>query len=74
MAKPKDLAILGAALNELSWQWLNDNCPNLAEALTIAVERGATPVEVRRFVMHRTERRELALRCEQAARHLSEQG
>jgi len=71
-SKSKDLAVIGAALNQMSWQWLNDNCPNLAEALAVAVERGATAVEIRRFVMHRTERRELALRCEQAARWLAE--
>lgn len=57
MATEKNLADIGKALNELSWQWLNDNCPGVAEALTIAVERGATPGEVRRFVMARTERR-----------------
>jgi hypothetical protein len=72
-SKPKDLAGIGAALNQISWEWLNDNRPALAEALAVAVGRGTTAVEVRRFVMHRTERRELALRCEQAARWLAGQ-
>ena len=46
--KTKDLAVIGKALNEISWEWLNDNRPALAEALTIAVERGATATEIRR--------------------------
>ena len=70
MSKTQDLTPIASALNEMSWQWLNDNCPALAEALAVTVGRGATPEEVRRFVMARTERRELALRCEQAARWL----
>jgi len=69
-AKDKDLTGIAEALNQMSWQWLNDNCPNLAEALAVAVDRDVTPEDVRRFVMHTTERRELALRCEQAARWL----
>jgi len=70
--KPKDLTAIAEALNQMSWQWINDNCPALAEALAVAVGCGATAEEIRRFVMHRTERRELALRCEQAARWLAE--
>ena len=70
--KPKDLARIGAALDEISFAWLSDNRPTLAEAIEIEVERGATPVQIRRFVMSKTQRIELALRCEQAARHLAE--
>lgn len=70
--KPKDLAGIGKALNEISFAWLSDNRPTLADAIEVAVGRGATPVEIRRFILARTERRELALRCEQAARWLAE--
>jgi hypothetical protein len=61
---------LAAALDRVSWQWLQDNHPLLAEALELAVAGGAMPAEVRRFVMMHTGRYELALRCEQAARWL----
>lgn len=67
-----DLPEIGRALDQISWQWLNDYHPPLAEAIEMEVERGAQPLQVRRFVMAKTDRLELALRCEQAARHLSE--
>jgi hypothetical protein len=61
---------VGQALDEISWQWLSDNFPRLAEAIQNAVDGGTMPDGVRRFVMARTQRYELALRCEQAARYL----
>lgn len=67
------LAVIGEALDEDSYQWLNDNRPDLAEAIEAAVGNGVTPIQVRRYVMARTERRELALRCEQAANFLAAQ-
>lgn len=66
-----ELEILGDALDAVSLQWLNDNYPELAEALAREMDLGATPVQVRRYVMGRTQRLELALRCEQAARALA---
>lgn len=64
------LSLLGDALDEVSWQWVSDKHPCLADAIEEAVGAGIEPERVRRFVMRRTQRRELALRCEQAARHL----
>ncbi|MBN1954290.1 MAG: hypothetical protein JW900_04480 [Anaerolineae bacterium] len=64
----RELTNIGAALDVMSMQWLNDNAPELAEALEREVQLGATPPEVRRYVMQQTQRLELALRCEQAAR------
>ena len=70
--KPLDkFAALGAAIDQVSLQWLNDNVPALAQAVEDTVAAGASPAEVRRFVMRQTQRQELALRCEQAARALS---
>lgn len=66
----KELPAIAAAVDNESWEWLYDNLPELAEGVKTEVGRGATPEQVRVFVLHRTERRELALRCEQAARHL----
>lgn len=60
---------VGAAIDYESHQWLNDNRPDLAGAIDQAVDRGIEPIAVRRFVMRQTARIELALRCEQYARH-----
>lgn len=59
---------IGAALDGMSLSWLNDTYPGLATALEKAMDAGARPEEVRRLVMARTQRMELAMRCEQAAR------
>jgi hypothetical protein len=67
MAKTKNLTAIARALDQISWQWLSDNHPELIEAIEVEVGRGATPVDVRRFVMQYTDRFELALRCQQAA-------
>lgn len=61
---------LGEVLCEMSWNWIQDNEPELAQALREVVESGARAEDVRSYVMRITERRELALRCEQAAKHL----
>lgn len=63
---------LERALDVVGLQWLNDTHPEIAEAVSQAVTAGAEPVEIRRLVMGRTGRIELALRCEQAARALLE--
>lgn len=62
------------ALDELGLQWLNDTHPQLAEAIALAMGSGATPGAVRRLVMERTGRVELAARCEQAARAVARTG
>jgi len=72
MGKGPNLSAIGSALDAISWEWLNDNHPQLAEAIETEVARGATPQMVRRYVVQRTERIELALRCEQAANFLVE--
>ena len=66
-----DLASIGKALDEISWQWLSDNHPGLAEAVEDAVSLHVTPGRIRRYVILHTDRYELALRCEQAARYLA---
>lgn len=63
-------AQIETVLDRLSLQWLNDNQPELAEAIDVAVANGASAGEIRRLVMAQTQRLELALRCEQAARAL----
>lgn len=72
--KSFSLQAIGDALDEISWAWLSDNFPQLAEAIKTESDRGATPDQVRRYVMQQTQRLELALRCEQAARWLQAAG
>lgn len=71
--KASDMEVLGHALDAESWDWLETNHPNLADAIQAEVNRGADPATVYRFVIARTDRRELALRLEQAARWLLSQ-
>jgi len=63
---------LGMELDKESWEWLDVNHPQIAEKVQLAVSRGASPEEVRAFVLRRVggNRFEFARRCESAARHL----
>ena len=73
--KPSDrlrLPVIGRALDEISWDWISDNHPLLAEAIQTETQHGADPDQIRRYVMQQTQRTELALRCQQAARWLTQ--
>lgn len=70
MAILRELEHLQAAINEESWQWLQDNAPLLADALRREVDGGATAEEIRQAAMRMTQRPALALRLRQAAAYL----
>ncbi len=63
---------LGQQLDAESWDWLQTNLPTIADSIAAAVRRGAKPDDVRLFVLNRcgSHRRELAQRCQSAARYL----
>lgn len=63
---------LGNELDKESWDWLSDNHPKIADALSLEVNRGATPDDLFEFVKKRigAHRSEFARRCETAARYL----
>jgi len=63
---------LARELDRESWDWLSENLPDIADAVSLSVQRGATPDAIRSFVLRRcgSNRLELARRCESAARHL----
>ena len=63
---------LSAAFNRQSWEWLQDEAPDIAAALVQVMARGASPEDVRRFTMRYTGRAAMAARVEQAAAHLRE--
>lgn len=61
---------LDAAIDAESWQWLQEAAPAYADAVALEVKRGHQPSDIRQRVMRLTQRPALALRLEQAARHL----
>ncbi len=63
---------LGHELDRESCDYLQANYPALFDTLEVAVIRGATPEEIRAFVLRRVgiDRQALATRCEAAARFL----
>ena len=61
---------LEAAYNRDSWEWLQREAPEIADALAVVVNNGASPDDVRRFTMRHTGRAAIAARVEQAAAHL----
>ena len=61
---------LPASFNRQSWEWLQDEAPDIAAALAQVVKAGAGPEYVRRFTMRYTGRVAMAARVEQAAAHL----
>ena len=73
-AHPTDL--LDAAIDAESYQWLEVSAPGLATAVSVAIEQGMTPREIRFYVGRKVgpDRQSLALRCEQAARHMERMG
>ena len=70
----RDLTRIGQELDRISYQWLGDTHPRLAAAIELEVRSGASPADVRRYVMRQTQRVELAMRCEQAARWVMVEG
>ena len=68
MARVKRMQTLRDALDAESLEWLNDNKPQLVDALEVEIANGATPQEIKRLVIRHTQRIELALRLEQATR------
>lgn len=61
---------LDRALDAESWAWLEEQHPVLAEAVQVAIGHSAKPDQIKRRVLSRTGRWELARRCELAARWL----
>ena len=64
---------LDAAIDAESWQWLKDAAPAYADAVAAEVKRRHTAADIRQRFMRLTQRPALALRLEQAARHLQRQ-
>lgn len=73
-AKDRRFEHLDTALDEVSYEWLATEHPGLVDAIQTELAAGISPREIRLRVQDRTNRRELALRCEQAARFLDSAG
>lgn len=65
---------LATELDKESYEWLSENHAQICDAVEAAVQRGATPEQIRAFVTRRcgVNRIEFARRAEAAARHLLE--
>jgi hypothetical protein len=61
---------LSKALDGISYEWLMAQHPGLVAAIEAELGRGVTPARIKQRVLLHTQRLELALRCEQAARHM----
>lgn len=66
----RDFLEIDAAINEESWDWLQDCLPAMASAISKEVKLGADADEIRRHIFRRTLRPALAMRCSQAAGYL----
>jgi hypothetical protein len=71
----RDMPAVEAAINEDSWNYLQDAWPEMAAAVAKEVQRGVQPDEIRRYVLRKVgeQRSPIALRCAQAAAHLHNQ-
>lgn len=69
----RQLELLGKVLDKQSYEWLLDTDQDVAAALAAEVKQGATPDDIRRFVLAHIgpDRHGLAQRCQSAARHLA---
>ena len=64
------MAELGKELDAISYDWMVGQHPELLDAIEKAVAQGIGDVEIKRAVYRQTGRLELALRCQQCARHV----
>ncbi len=62
------MSSLGEALDDASFDWMLEQYPKVAAAIIQSLANGATPRDVKYYVLAQTGRVELALRCEQCAR------
>lgn len=72
--KKPDLSGVSEVLDLRSYEWLGDEDPELLREIEAATLAGARPSEIRRHVLAETSRRAIALRCQQAARHVQRAG
>jgi hypothetical protein len=71
MTKPtQPMPTLQQALDAESYEWLAGTHPGILGAIEREVAGGRTPAQVKLFVLRQTGRFEIAMRCEQVARHI----
>lgn len=65
------MTVLSQELDAISYDWMVGQHPELLDAIEKAVAKGVNDVEIKRAVYRQTGRIELALRCQQCARHVA---
>jgi hypothetical protein len=66
----RDMPELETAIDAESYEYLSENAPTLLRALQSEISTGASADEIKHYVMAVTGRYAIALRCQQAARHI----
>ena len=61
---------MDAAIEWDGYNWLNTNAPEYLASVEHAVSNGYTPEEIRAYTARMTGDRQIALRCEHAAKYL----
>lgn len=69
----RDMPKVKAVLDKESYDFLVDAWPELVDAISEEINRGAQPDEVGRFISKQTERERLVMRGKQAAGYLFDQ-
>ena len=69
--KPQQSVLLNA-IDLDAYEWLSHHAPIYLEAIEVEMSRGMTPEQIRNFMLRNVgpERSGLALRLEQASRHI----
>jgi len=70
MKQRTSMQSLQLALDAESFEWLAANNPDVLQAIEREVAVGHRPKAIRTFVLLQTGRLEIAMRCEQVARHI----
>lgn len=68
--KTMEMRTLAVVLDSESYEWLAAHHPDILAAIESEVAAGRTADEIRLFTLMRTGRVELAMRCQQCARHV----
>ncbi len=70
-AKLRDVPAMDDAIWRDGYMWLQANAEFYLNRVELALVEGYTPEEIRVYVQRQTGDRNIALRCEHAARHLT---
>ncbi len=68
--KLRDVPVMDDAIWRDGYTWLQANAEFYLDCVEVALAQNYSPEEIRSYVQRQTGERDIALRCEHAARHL----